>query len=111
MLLRACDALMRPQINDFIFLQALRMGRSEFVRGASAAARSVQSAVGAAIAHDGDEEALDGLLSAGALAPAPQPARLDEEEVRRLVSALTGRAPAPKDGSLRAHMQRVLAVR
>ena len=46
-----------------------------------------------------------------ALAPAPQPARLDEKEVRRLVSALTGRAPAPKDGSLRAHMQRVLAVR
>ena len=45
-----------------------------------------------------------------ALAPAPQPARLDEKEVRRLVSALTGRAPAPKDGSLRAHMQRVLAV-
>lgn len=77
---RGADALMRPQINSFIFLKALRMGQSEFIAGAVTAAKTVQSAMGAALEKH-DDNPLAELQQSGALAPALHAALIDE--VRR----------------------------
>ena len=77
---RAANALMRPQIRDFVYLKALRIGETELIAGAKVAARSVQTAMHAAL-QDQDDGPLDALLKSGSLA-APLHASLSDE-VRR----------------------------
>ena len=79
---RAADFLIRPQVHSFAFLNALRMGQSEFLTGATTAAKTVQHAMGAALDAPGDACAsLDQLRHSGALAPGLHAALMDE--VRR----------------------------
>ena len=80
LLVRAADALMRSQVNDFVFLQALRMGRAELLEGATHAAASVQTAMRASLAHE-DDEPLNAMRDSGSMAPALHAALTDE--VRR----------------------------
>ena len=77
---RAAEALMRPQIRDFVHLKALRMGETELLAGAKAAATSVQAAMHASLL-DKDDSPLDELLRSGSLAPSLHAALSDE--VRR----------------------------
>ena len=63
----ATDLLMKPQIRDFVYLRALRMGETNLLEGARHAASAVQSALEASLT-DGDNNALDSMLHAGNLA-------------------------------------------
>ena len=68
---------MKPQIRDFVYLRALRMGEANLLEGARHAASAVQSAVEASLT-DGDNNALDSMLHAGNLAAPIHAALLDE---------------------------------
>jgi len=63
----ATDLLMKPQIRDFVYLRALRMGEANLLEGARHAASIVQTALEASLT-DGDNNALDSMLHAGNLA-------------------------------------------
>ena len=73
----ATDLLMKPQIRDFVYLRALRMGETNLLEGARHAASAVQSALEASLT-DGDNNALDSMLHAGNLASPLHAALLDE---------------------------------
>lgn len=73
----ATDLLMKPQIRDFVYLRALRMGETNILEGARHAASIVQTALEDSLT-DGDNNALDSMLHAGNLAPPIHAALLDE---------------------------------
>lgn len=73
----ATDLLMKPQIRDFVYLRALRMGEANLLEGARHAASAVQTSVEASLT-DGDNNALDSMLHAGNLAAPIHAALLDE---------------------------------
>ena len=65
---RAIDALMWPQISTFAFETALKMSRTEFIRGARAAGHCLHGAYRAAIG-EGDSAQLHAMLQDDMIAP------------------------------------------
>ena len=70
LLTRSIDFLMQPQISTFVFREALRMPKAEFVQGARTAGVAVHDALRAAIKDDcGSTSPLDSMLENGLLVP------------------------------------------
>merc|ERR1719401_555923 len=65
-MVRALDMLVRPQVSEFVHMNALRMGRTQLLSGAAAAARVVIQCYGNALAS-GDDTQFARLHSAGCL--------------------------------------------